>query len=245
MAECYDKLYSPAPDEVRTVSAAAGSSSSSSSSKATMDSSKERQEATRDFIGELVPESDRKEIDDEMKRMLLTNKLKCKQKIKKPQPVRQGKKNKAAKPLTARERRDLGLDRLPRTGGLKYADLKPLHELWKGYMAEKVDLSRTGKGVEDTAKMRLCRADYHGAHVKVTRAKCANLVGLEGFVAIETRNAFQIVGRDDVTRLVPKAGAAISFELAGRLVTLDAGNMRMKPADRAVKKWKNRQPMPL
>ena len=46
-------------------------------------------------------------------------------------------------------------------------------------------------------------------------------------------------------RIVPKAGTAVSFEISGKLVTLDAGIMAMKPADRAVKKWKNRAPLPL
>ena len=46
-------------------------------------------------------------------------------------------------------------------------------------------------------KMRLCRADYHGAYFKVTRAGCPSLVGLEGFVAAETRNTFQLVAKDN------------------------------------------------
>ena len=46
-------------------------------------------------------------------------------------------------------------------------------------------------------------------------------------------------------RIVPKAGTAVSFEISGKLVTLDAGIMAMKPADRAVKKWKTRAPLPL
>ena len=45
--------------------------------------------------------------------------------------------------------------------------------------------------------MRLCRADYHGAYFKVTRAGCPSLVGLEGFVAAETRNTFQLVAKDN------------------------------------------------
>ena len=45
--------------------------------------------------------------------------------------------------------------------------------------------------------MRLCRADYHGAYFKGTRAGCPSLVGLEGFVAAETRNTFQLVAKDN------------------------------------------------
>ena len=66
------------------------------------------------------------------------------------------------------------------------------------------------------------------------------------------RNTSQLIFRNSLEiqfssrlRIVPKAGTAVSFEISGKLVTLGAGIMAMKPADRAVKKWKNRAPLPL
>ena len=64
------------------------------------------------FLKEHLPRSDHKEIKDELKKTFPLHKQKG-GKIKKPQPKRKGKY------LTAHERRKLGLNRLPKTGGLK------------------------------------------------------------------------------------------------------------------------------
>ena len=61
----------------------------------------------------------------------------AKSKIKKPQPKRRASK----KYLTARERRSLGLNRLPREG-ISYDEMRPLHALWKGYITDLVDFDR-------------------------------------------------------------------------------------------------------
>ena len=61
----------------------------------------------------------------------------AKSRIKKPPPKRRSSK----KYLSARERRAMGLNRLPREG-LSCADLLPLHDLWKGYMADLVDFDK-------------------------------------------------------------------------------------------------------
>lgn len=41
------------------------------------------------------------------------------------------------KKLTVKQTRALGLSSIPRTG-ISHADIKPLNELWKGYMTELV-----------------------------------------------------------------------------------------------------------
>jgi ribonuclease P protein subunit POP4 len=229
MADTYEKLYSELPESV-------------TGPKPVPSCSKESNRVVLEkLLKDHVPPSDQKDIDNELRKTSHLHKRKLtNRKIKKAQPTK--KRSKKGKYITAREKRDLGLARLPRKNGLKYADMKPLHELWKGYMKDLVDLN---KASGEQLQMRLCRADYHGAHVKVTRAGSASLVGAEGFVAMETRNTFQLVGKDDVLRMVPKVNTALSLQLDGHLITLDAGNMRMKTSDRAVKKWKNRQPMPL
>lgn len=64
------------------------------------------------FLKEQLPRSDQKEINEELKKTFPLHKQKG-AKIKKPQPKRKGKY------LTAHERRRLGLNRLPKVGGLK------------------------------------------------------------------------------------------------------------------------------
>lgn len=80
----------------------------------------------------------------------------------------------------------------------------------------------------------MCRAEYYGAHIKVTRSSCPSLVGLEGFVAAETHNTYQLVAKDNRLRIIPKAGTEVAFEISDKLVTLDGGIVTMKPADRAI-----------
>ena len=64
------------------------------------------------FLKQQLPRSDRKEVEGELKKTFPLHKQKG-GKIKKPQPRRKGKY------LTAHERRKLGLNRLPKSGGLK------------------------------------------------------------------------------------------------------------------------------
>jgi len=228
VADAYEKLYSELPENVTGGQAAQLRGSGAN----------EPREALVKLLKDHLPPSEQREIDDELKKTASLQKTRlAKSKIKKPQPKRRTSK----KYLTARERRSLGLNRLPREG-ISYDDMRPLHALWKGYITDLVDFDRK---LDEQLQMRLCRADYHGAYFKVTRAGCPSLVGLEGFVAAETRNTFQLVAKDNKLRIVPKAGTAVSFEISGKLVTLDAGIMAMKPADRAVKKWKTRAPLPL
>lgn len=48
--------------------------------------------------------------------------------------------------------------------------------------------------------IKLFRADYHGCKMKVDRSVCPGYVGKSGIVAMETRNCFRIVGKDNKVR---------------------------------------------
>jgi len=52
----------------------------------------------------------------------------------------------------------------------------------------------------DQVSMTLYRADYHGAFLKVTRSKCASLVGKSGIVLMDTKNTFKMLGEDNILR---------------------------------------------
>ena len=43
-----------------------------------------------------------------------------------------------------------------------------------------------------------CRADLHGALVKVTQASCPSHRGVEGLVVLETKNTLQILGNNSL-----------------------------------------------
>ena len=114
------------------------------------------------------------------------------------------------KPLSARQRRTLGLHDLPRDRQ-KYAVFEPLHALWLGYVRELLagDLytgSQAGAG-------KLSSADFHGAVVEVTRSRCPSRVGIRGIVVKDSRFVFEIVTRKNGVKIVPKEGTVFRVDV--------------------------------
>lgn len=191
-----------------------------------------------------LPHSDKKEVDGEFKKVLVLAAQKSKH--KKQKPVRKSKQY-----LTAKERRALGLYSLPKKG-LKYSSFLPLNSLWSGYMAELLDLPSLEKGGwspnlnEETRQlqlqMRICRADFHGAAVKVVGADCSTHIGLQGIVVMETKNTIQIISKDNKLRILPKLGSSFSFKVGEYLFTVPGVSIDSKPGERATKKLKNKFP---
>jgi len=196
------------------------------------------------FLESKLPHGDKKEVNGEFKKVLVLAAQKSKQ--KKQKPVRKSKQY-----LTAKERRTLGLYRLPKKG-LKYSSFLPLHSLWTGYMEELLDLANLEKGGwapnlnEETRQlqlqMRICRADFHGAAVKVVGATCSTHMGLEGIVVMETKNTIQIISKDNILRILPKLGSSFSLKVGEFLFTVPGACIDSKPGERATKKLKNKFP---
>jgi len=192
-----------------------------------------------------LPPGDRKEVNDEFKKTLVLSAQKSKN--KKYKPIRKSKKA-----LSAKERRTLGLYRLPKKG-LLYSSFIPLHSLWTGYMDELLALS----GLESTGwqpslneeprqlqlQTRLCRADLHGALVKVTAATCPSHINIQGIVVMETKNTLQIISKDNHLRYIPKLGSSFSFKIKDYVITIPGSSIDSKPGERATKKLKNKLPL--
>ena len=191
-----------------------------------------------------LPAGDKKEINAEFKKTLVLSYQKPK--TTKNKPFRKGKKA-----LTAKEKRSLGLYRLPKKG-LQYASFQSLHTLWLGYMTELLDLDNLEKGGwtpnlnEETRQlqlqMRVCRADLTGCLVTVSTAHCPGHVGTTGLVIMETRNTLQIISQDNRLRLIPKQGSSFSFNIGGYKFTVPGSSIHSKPAERITKKLKNKYP---
>jgi RNase P/RNase MRP subunit p29 len=199
------------------------------------------------YLTQRVPANDRADLQEEFKKTfpLGSERVKSKSQTRltrrgRASGLRQSLK-KGGKTLTASQRRLLAVDRLPKKRGLTYAQLLPINELWNDYV---VNLIPDWDNIDEQAKIRLCRADYHGGLVKVTSCACASFVGLEGLVAVETKNTLVLVGKDNVTRTLPKKGAVFTFRAGQSHVFTVGGNaMLMRPSERAVKKWKQRGPL--
>ncbi|OTB10023.1 hypothetical protein K445DRAFT_71118 [Daldinia sp. EC12] len=107
------------------------------------------------------------------------------------------------KPLSARQRRKLGLYDVPKEGQ-KYAIFEPLNRLWLGYVHEILgnELYTGGQG----AAAKLSAADFHGAKVEVSRSSCPSRVGIQGIVIKDARFVFEIITPKSQIKTVPKEG---------------------------------------
>jgi len=206
---------------------------------------KQKNFETKKFFETLLPDSDKKEVGEEFKKTLvLSAQNKRRQK-------NNGQPRISKRYLTSRERRQLCLYRLPKTG-LKYDQFRPLHDLWVAYMEELLGLDGLEKagwtpGLGEDARQeqlqtRLCRADLHGALVKVTKASCPSHVGVTGIIALESRNTVQIISKDNKLRIIPKIASSFTYKVSGYVFTLPGSSIDAKPADRVTKKLKNKIP---
>jgi len=205
----------------------------------------EEEENIEQFLEFHLPKSDKREVKGELKKILVLAAQKSKSGVRKPP-------RKSNKGLSGKERRDLGLYRLPKKG-LTYDLFLPLHSLWQGYMKELIDFATLESGGwepslnEDPRQLqlqtRLCRADLHGASVRVAGATCATHVGVEGLVVMETKNTLQIISKDNRVRFIPKLGSSFSFLLGTFVVTLPGSSIDSRPGERATKKLKNKLPL--
>ena len=143
----------------------------------------------KEFLVKTLPQSEQKEIDEEFKKTLSLTKG---QKAKK---IKQAKKRRKGQYLSARERRSLGLNQVPKRG-LNFSDFHPMHDLWLEYMRKVVGNSgKKPQSIKEAStptpstvhtigdeqlQMRVSRADFHGAFVKVVRAPNPKLIGMEG-----------------------------------------------------------------
>ena len=197
------------------------------------------------YLTSLLPESDRSEIDDGLRKNIPLVSLGTRHVKRKP---RQSKGS-----ISLSERRRLGLYQLRRNGS-DYADALPLNDLWLQYIINLLslpELEKNGFQANPSDKqwaqvtLTLYRADYHGALLEVTRSKCSSLRGIKGIVLMDTKNTFKLIGKDNIVRTVPKATCAFSLSFKGYKCTIFGKYFCSRPADRSVKKIKAHCPADL
>ncbi|XP_071554773.1 ribonuclease P protein subunit p29 [Temnothorax nylanderi] len=190
-----------------------------------------------DFLQNLLPPSDRKSIPDELRKTFIFNKIRSKRK----QKVERGKF------FSARKRLRLGLGRVGNQNQIKYSDLLPLNQLWLQYMREALGVEsftsipkNPSSPNWENVNLQLMKADFHGARISIDRSRCPSLVGVTGIVIQDTRNTFRVCGTDNVIRTIPKDVVKINIYLDDGVILKAFGReLSIRPAERAVKKFKN------
>ncbi|ROW01096.1 hypothetical protein VSDG_02885 [Cytospora chrysosperma] len=124
--------------------------------------------------------------------------------------AKERKKALKPKPLSASQRRKLGLYDVPRRGQ-RYATYAPLHALWLGYAREILggEVYTGGQG----AAAKLSAADMHGAEVEVVRSGCVGRVGIRGIVIKDARFVFEVITPKNNIKIVPKEGTLFRVEI--------------------------------
>jgi len=114
------------------------------------------------------------------------------------------------KPLSSRERRQLGLHDIPRDGH-KYQIYEPLNALWLGYAREVLgnDIFTGGP----TAAAKLASAELHGALAEVVRSRCPGRVGIQGIVVRDRKFVLEIITRSRGLKVVPKEGTTFRIQV--------------------------------
>lgn len=145
--------------------------------------------------------------------------------------------------LPRRKYRPLCLYTIPRYG-ITYEEAKKIHKVWKSYVRHSLGINDNDvlplphqKGYSNLSLL-LFRTDLHGARLEVLVSNCKTLVGLIGIVVLETRNTFQLVGRDNNLRTVPKIGNVFAFSLGNVSVSCSGNQLLLRSAERSVKKVK-------
>ncbi|KAF3483098.1 ribonuclease P protein subunit p29 [Arthroderma uncinatum] len=132
------------------------------------------------------------------------------------------------KPLSAREKRMLGVHKLPKEE-MKYEIFKGLNKLWIEYMWEVLDLvpwsntnsngkravgrERNGCMTAASHGSKLASADFHGAELRVVRSRCVSRVGVTGIVIRDSKFAFVLITEKNEVKTVPKEHTMFRYEI--------------------------------
>jgi len=200
----------------------------------------ERKQAVEVFVSDAVSVS----ISDDSKSAKLTQKVialenPTRQKsadTKRAEKQRRNVKNQKMKALSARQKRAMGIFKIPKEG-LSYAVVQPMHDMWLNYMGDLLqeEIKRKKSFVE-----KFVRADLHGCILHICKSKCPSYVGIGGIVVQETQRMFVVVTEENKVRNLPKKGSVFRSVLFGKQVTIFGNQFVVRPAERSCKKFKAR-----
>ncbi|XP_011331851.2 ribonuclease P protein subunit p29 [Ooceraea biroi] len=199
-----------------------------------------REQGVVNFLQNMLPSSDCKQIPDELRKTFIFSKFKIKRKRKtdcrstflSTRRTKHGPSMSASDILSKKQ--------------LKYSEVYPLNQLWLDYMRDLLGVTSFAgipKSPEDSnwesVNQQLMRADFHGANITIHKSRCASLVGLTGIIIQDTKRTFKICGTDDSIRTIPKDLVIICIHM-GNGVTLKVygKHLAVRPVERAVKKFR-------
>ncbi|KAG9737631.1 ribonuclease p complex subunit, partial [Aureobasidium melanogenum] len=167
---------------------------------------------------------------------------------------RASRKSKKPRPLTAKQKRLLGVYDIPKDQR-KYDIYLPIWKLWCAYMREILAMDKSRYVNAAAIGPLLASADYHGAMVDVVRCRCVGRVGIRGIVVKDTKFTMEIITAKNELKTVPKEYTVFRFEIPFAeedgdgdnnmteprkpfVFELHGSQFENRPADRANRKFK-------
>lgn len=186
----------------------------------------------KQFLSNNVSKVDLPRLEEDLKKTLTLGKRKGRKKINE-------KRTKKSKYITRKEKKALGLFHLPRKG-MKYEDVLTMHQMWKDYMRQQLDLGKQSiplinEKAWDSFSQTIFKSDFHGAMITVSQSKCPSLVGVTGICVIDTKNTFKLLCKDDIVRTIPKEQSAFVFHLDDINFTIFGKHINRRPAERSIR----------
>lgn len=105
---------------------------------------------------------------------------------------RASRKSKKPRPLTAKQKRLLGVYDIPKDQR-RYDIYLPIWKLWCAYMRDILAMDKSRYVNAPAVGPLLASADYHGAMVDVVRCRCVGRVGIKGIVVKDTKFTMEII----------------------------------------------------
>uniref|UniRef100_A0A3B4A168 Ribonuclease P protein subunit p29 n=1 Tax=Periophthalmus magnuspinnatus TaxID=409849 RepID=A0A3B4A168_9GOBI len=190
---------------------------------------------TRSFLRRSLQSGSKSDVGD-----ILTHKALVLEhnKSKNKKPKNKKSKNKKAKGLSSKQKRDLKMFQI-KPEAQRYELFLPLHDLWRQYI---LDLCG---GLQPTmnpqlVQMKLLKADFHGALIKVVRSRCASYVGLTGILIQEFKHVFKIITNKDEIKVIPKRHSVFEMEVNGFVSHIYGSRIEQRASERSAKKFKSK-----
>lgn len=133
------------------------------------------------------------------------------------------------RPLSARQRRTMGLYDIPKKGQ-KYEIYQPLTKLWSGYAREILGADLYTGGSNAAAK--LASAELHGAEAEVVRSRCSGRVGLKGIIVRDRKFVIELITRNRGLKMVPKEGTTFRIEVENERQNDSEDSAKSEPSQR-------------
>lgn len=155
----------------------------------------------------------------------LNSKLRGKNFVLKKNAILRGKKRTKQK----MNKKIIKKKKLFELGDLMYKDYEIMIEIWDEYILK---LLGTIYKLNDSVYLKMLRADYHGAYLRVEKSKNKYEEGLEGIVLKESLKTFLLLTKENKQKRIIKENIIFSFKVKDKNFIILGAALIYRPDER-------------